>query len=169
MKRVTMNREQLLLVKLAEECSEVAKVALKITQFGFSETAPNTSSTNAQRLREELDDLSAVLEMLKHNCDFSYEPNCTHIEDKKKKVEVYCKYSESLGNVVASDNIPNQSRIHPPDDVVFTMHEECKNKKCMCSMCGAISVCAPGNDFYHTKETGMFLICESCLSKQTQI
>jgi len=160
-----MNREQLLLVKLAEECSEVAKVALKITQFGFSETAPNTSSTNAQRLREELDDLSAVLEMLKHNCGFSYEPDSTHIENKKKKVEGYCKYSESLGNVVSPDNIP----AHPPDDVVFTIHEDRKYKKCMCSVCGAISVCAPGNDFYQTEETGGFLMCESCLLKRTQI
>jgi len=68
---VALIREQFFLLKLAEECSEVAKRAIKQIQFGKDEAQnaivklnpddTDARPTNAQRLREEINDLLVLV------------------------------------------------------------------------------------------------------------
>lgn len=59
-----MKFEQLLLLKLAEEASEVAQRASKAIQFGLGEVQPGQELDNADRLTGEVIDFLAVLDML---------------------------------------------------------------------------------------------------------
>ena len=59
-----MTRQQYLLIKLAEEASEVAKEALKCAQFGQDEVMPGQPLTNYQRLEGEIVDFYGVRQML---------------------------------------------------------------------------------------------------------
>jgi hypothetical protein len=74
-----MNRNQFLLMKLAEECNEVAKRALKQAQFGANEKQstdglydpdkssylkPEAQQTNAERTTGELVDIAILCELL---------------------------------------------------------------------------------------------------------
>jgi hypothetical protein len=93
-----MNYRQFLLCKLAEEASEVAKIALKTAQFGFNEKHPDLPFNNKERIHQELDDLAGIVEML-NDLDFDYAPNKTNISSKKEKVIKYLNYSVSLGCV----------------------------------------------------------------------
>lgn len=94
-----MNRHQYLLSKLAEEAAEVAQIVLKTQQFGASEVYPQQDLTNAERIHLELDDLYAVVEMLNKEYSFGYSPSRKRIETKKKKVNYYCEFAKSLGEV----------------------------------------------------------------------
>lgn len=99
MEGTNMNLEQFYLLKLAEECEEVAQRALKAMQYGFDESEPNQSLTNKQRLHSELNDLHAAIEMLNNKSNLLYYPDFLVIEQKKIKVEKYLKYSQKLGQV----------------------------------------------------------------------
>ena len=96
-----MNKLQHLLVKLAEEGSEIAQIALKTSQFGPDERMPGQPHSNFDRCHQELDDLKAIIEMLNENenYNFNYSPSRDRIEAKKTKVEKYRDYSIHLGLV----------------------------------------------------------------------
>jgi hypothetical protein len=97
-KKGKMNLLQHLLVKLAEECNEVAKEALKITIFGPGDYNPNdpNKTTNVERLLHELDDLHAILELM-GSTGCPYTPNHKSILEKKVKVIKYLEYSIARG------------------------------------------------------------------------
>jgi hypothetical protein len=72
-----MKQEQFLLIKLTEECAEVAQRALKQIQFGANQiqkgsevkngvAAPNKDAglTNGERLKNELTDLYVMVNLL---------------------------------------------------------------------------------------------------------
>lgn len=124
---MALNREQFLLTKLAEECSEVGKRAIKQIQFGKDEaqnavvklnpddTEPR--STNAQRLREEINDLLVLVRML----EIAGEIPTLDIADlpsiyaaKYAKLCKYVTYSQDLRKVevfFASENgLPGADR-----------------------------------------------------------
>ena len=98
-----MNREQYLLTKLAEECTEIAQDALKTQQFGFDSYNPDTGIDNTQYLTNELNDLFAILEMLEESGCFKFTPCPNAILEKKDKVEKYLKLSQNLGKVNSED------------------------------------------------------------------
>jgi NTP pyrophosphatase (non-canonical NTP hydrolase) len=77
-----MNREQFLLTKLAEECAEVAQMALKTQQFGMNESKPGQLATNKDRLHAELNDLNAIVQMLNDEFGFDYKPNDYDMDKK---------------------------------------------------------------------------------------
>ena len=95
-----MTREEQLLVIAGEESAEVIQALSKCLRFGPQEIYPVIKITNANRVLEEFNDLFAVLEMLQKEGVFR---PCIldryMIEAKKKKVETYMRYSESLGIV----------------------------------------------------------------------
>lgn len=93
-----MNLKQHLLGKLAEEGAEIGQVALKTQQFGFDEQCPGQPYTNAERTHQELDDLTAIVEML-NDLGFAYTPNRERIEAKKEKVVKFMHHSVGLGMV----------------------------------------------------------------------
>ncbi len=94
-----MDRLQHLLVKLAEERSEISQIALKTAQFGPDGVIPGTNITNFQKCHLELDDLLGVVEMLNEEFSFGYTPNRANMNAKKAKVREYLEYSIKLGFV----------------------------------------------------------------------
>jgi len=94
-----MNRLQYLLIKLAEEASEVSQIALKTSQFGTDETCPGLLENNKQRVHSELNDLLGIVEMLNEEFDFKFNFSWTKAELKKLKVNKYYEYSKELGMI----------------------------------------------------------------------
>ncbi|MEM8499880.1 MAG: hypothetical protein AAF542_17790 [Pseudomonadota bacterium] len=99
---MSMTLEQHLLGKLAEEASEVAKIALKAQQFGLHEVREGQSLSNAERIYEELNDLEASVRMLCDNTAFWFEPDEPSIRDKNDRVYKYLRLSVELGQVESS-------------------------------------------------------------------
>jgi hypothetical protein len=99
-----MNIQQFYLLKIAEEASEVAQIALKTAQFGLTEKHPALTETNAQRIYAELNDLLAMVHRLGEvsGGEFWFDigsPDHVAIATKLAKVEHYLAYSRSLGLV----------------------------------------------------------------------
>jgi len=99
-----MTKEQYYFTKLAEECSEVAQIALKTQQFGMLEKRQGQDLTNAERCHEELNDILAIVEVLNDAFGFGFTRNEGAIAAKKAKVLRYMKYSMDLGFVDIADN-----------------------------------------------------------------
>ncbi len=103
-----MNKQQFLLLKLAEECMEVAQRASKHIQFGPNEIQKDQSLTNSQRLKNELLDLYAVVGLLLDEGEpLSFTPK-EYKQGKKAKLEKlnkYLKHSHSLGLLTEIENI----------------------------------------------------------------
>jgi hypothetical protein len=93
-----MNRQEHLLVILAEECNEVAQQAAKALRFGIDEQR-DLPTSNRERLLHEYNDLMAVVEMLQDEGIY-LRAQGTLIEAKKEKVEKYLKYSKELGTLI---------------------------------------------------------------------
>lgn len=97
-----MNREQFLLVKLAEECAEVAQRAIKQIQFGKLEVQTGQQLTNAERLKQELIDLRNIVRLLQF---YKEVPEITEVEEinaliaKRNKLQKYLKLSAELGEL----------------------------------------------------------------------
>ncbi len=92
-----MNRLEHLMTILTEECAEVQQATTKALRFGLNE-GRDIEATNADRLRAELNDLWAVVEMLNAegldlHLDFEAK------ETKKAKVEQYLTYSGECGTL----------------------------------------------------------------------
>ncbi|VWC95739.1 hypothetical protein BLA39750_02210 [Burkholderia lata] len=96
-----MTLSQYFLVKLAEEASEVAQIALKCAHFGLSEVQPGQPLTNAERVYGELNDLLAILRGLSlvSEGEFAFEADEEAMKRKLSKVAHYLAYSQSLGLV----------------------------------------------------------------------
>ena len=97
-----MTLRQFYLLKLAEECNEVAQRCSKQMQFGRDEIEPGQNLTNEERLRNEINDLMAVIDMLEGINEISPLP-VEQIEElaevKREKIAKYLKYSQELGQV----------------------------------------------------------------------
>jgi NTP pyrophosphatase (non-canonical NTP hydrolase) len=94
-----MNQLQYLLVKLAEEASEVSQIALKTSQFGMDEVYPKQEQTNKERIHQELNDLLGIVQMLNDSFAFEFLPSESAINKKTQKVSHYLEYSKQLGMV----------------------------------------------------------------------
>ncbi len=95
-----MNLEQFYLLKLAEECSEVAQRALKQMQFGKNEIQKDQALTNSMRLRAELNDLLSVIKILEEMSEIPHAYDLDeYITKKRAKLEKYLEYSRDLGLV----------------------------------------------------------------------
>lgn len=128
-----MTVHQYFLLKLAEECAEAAQRALKQAQFGKEESqarGPSTTkieATNAQRLREEANDLLAVIDCL---IDIGELPAITEWEliqekgKKKMKMLKYLRYSRDLGKVENDGGTPD---LHLPTPVPCCDRDEAGN------------------------------------------
>lgn len=94
-----MNREQYLLTKLAEECAEVAQMALKTQQFGQEEHYPESRFNNKQRLNLEYNDLLTIIGMLNEEFNYNLKQDFNLISKKKNKLDYYHTYAVNLGMV----------------------------------------------------------------------
>lgn len=97
-----MNREQFLLLKLAEECTEVGQRAMKQIQFGRDEAQVGQPLTNGQRLRDEVIDLFSMVELLHESLEiptWSEEEYIQSFLKKREKLQKYVDLSVKLGRL----------------------------------------------------------------------
>jgi len=94
-----MNKEQLLLTILAEECAEVHQRCSKAIRFGMQEVQQGQPLNNKERILLEFNDLIATVELL-FDCKSTDLIDEGKLKAKKEKVEKYMNYSIELGTVV---------------------------------------------------------------------
>ena len=98
-----MNRQQHLLIRLMEECNEVAQRASKALVFSLEEIQPDQPLTNAERIIYEFNDLYAVMEMLREDGAFGSKATTFIRRDmislKKEKVEKFLLHSKANGTL----------------------------------------------------------------------
>lgn len=97
-----MNRGQFLLLKLAEECTEVGQRALKQIQFGRDEAQVGQPLTNAQRLKNEILDLVIMVDLLQESFEvpiWSKKEYKQAMKNKKQKLQKYIDLSVKLGRL----------------------------------------------------------------------
>lgn len=99
-----MTHEQFLLMKLAEEATEIAQIALKTAQFGMTEKHPDLPLNNKERINLELNDLLAVVDELNSWVQFGFKEDYAAKVNKIEKLNKYLGYSIRLGKV---ENVPN--------------------------------------------------------------
>ena len=100
-----MNRLQYLLIKLAEEASEVSQIALKTSQFGMEETCPGLLENNKQRIHSELNDLWGIVTMLNNEFNFEFKLDPVKVDLKQLKVNKYYEYSKEQGMINEKNTI----------------------------------------------------------------
>ena len=106
-----MTRTEHLMMCLAEECSEVQKVASKANRFGLEDVYPAYGLTNNERLAIEYAELIAITEMLEEQGFKPLSGNRLNQikENKKKRVEQYLVYAEDIGTLIV-----NKTKEIPP-------------------------------------------------------
>ena len=92
-----MNHTEHLLTCLAEESAEVAQRATKALRFGLREVQSGQFLTNAQRLKLELLDLYAVVELLEARGCLEGGRDSQVMDEKKVKVTAWMDYSVGCG------------------------------------------------------------------------
>ena len=92
-----MTYEQLMYLKLSEECSEVVKECSKIIQFGADGVYVANGTSNKERLKGELKDLFSVVGILNRKYALGFEFNPDDYKEKEEKILKYAEYSVSLG------------------------------------------------------------------------
>lgn len=94
-----MNRLQYLLIKLAEECSEVSQMALKCAHHGIDNIKPEHTTPNHEMLKGELTDVAAIVDMLEVEFKLDLSPSVAGILKKVDKVNQFYGYSKINGHV----------------------------------------------------------------------
>jgi hypothetical protein len=86
------------LVKLSEECNEVAQRCTKALRFGMEEIQAIQELTNAARIRGEMAGLMAAYDKLVRMGVLEY-PKTHEIHDASTKKDKYFEYSKKVGTV----------------------------------------------------------------------
>lgn len=97
-----MNKTEHLLVCLAEECSEVIKDVSKSLRFGLEDrnVLDPTGPTNLERLVAELNDLSALVGLLKEEGILPQNwINPDAQSQKRLKVKKFMRYARKVGSL----------------------------------------------------------------------
>jgi len=95
-----MNKQQLLLIQLAEELSEVQQSIAKALRFGLDDGYPNSNKTNAEDIAQEFQEAIAVYSMLENTEKFTAIMPTKAIkiqEEKIAKVHKWLDYSKRNG------------------------------------------------------------------------
>jgi len=93
-----MNKQQYYLLKLAEEATELAQVAIKCAQFGLDEVHPNTLEKNYEALNKEWNDVLACAILVESEDErFDYDGDGDLLDMKFVKIEKYRKISIENG------------------------------------------------------------------------
>lgn len=93
-----MNRKDHYFTILQEECGEVIQASAKCLRFGELDGYPGTDRINVNDLVKELNDILAMVELLKEvGVDLTNFGNLDDIEAKKTKVKKFLEYSRECG------------------------------------------------------------------------
>lgn len=92
-----MNRTEILLTILSEECNETGQRACKALRFTLNEKQEGQDLTNAERLIYEFNDIVAIMEILKEEGHLDKVIDRDAIEKKKIRVEKYIQHSIDVG------------------------------------------------------------------------
>lgn len=95
-----MNKEQLLLIILMEECDELSQRASKALRFGLTEVQEGQDLTNAQRIIYEFNDVVGVMELLHGENHIPYHVDAVASGLKKVKIEKWLNHSKAQGVLV---------------------------------------------------------------------
>src|SRR5688572_27178134 len=95
-----MNKEQMLLLKVAEECAELGQVCSKAIRFGLNSKHPNGGLTNFERIGEEFQDLAAAFDYLLEKVGnsgnvYAYVGN--QFLERRERIDKYLEVSKKLG------------------------------------------------------------------------
>lgn len=102
-----MNKQEHLLVCLAEECAEVTHVVSKILRFGLENRHPKRPElgTNRERLTAELTDVTAIIEMVQKMGLLTEEGiSWNELDKKREKVEKYMDIARSCGTLASIES-----------------------------------------------------------------
>ena len=99
-----MTRLEHLLTIAAEESAEVAQRISKALRFGLDEIEHSQEFTNAERIKNELTDLLAVVLMIEAEAKVLLVSSESYLESKQinakmEKVEKYLAYSKLCGTL----------------------------------------------------------------------
>ena len=96
-----MNLEQMLLIKLMEECSEVAQACAKGLRFGLYDKCDEASVSNQTYIMNELKDVTACMELMFRRGYLArptdMEVYGSEIESRIARISKYLDYSKNLG------------------------------------------------------------------------
>ena len=81
------------LILLAEVCAEIQKICCKALRFGLDDTNPATKKTNLFELKQEVNDLLAVIKLLEIEEDVFAQ------QQKMAKVYYWMNYSKERGKL----------------------------------------------------------------------
>jgi NTP pyrophosphatase (non-canonical NTP hydrolase) len=91
-----------LLLTLAEECAETTQRVTKAQRWGLNEVQPGQELNNEQRLRYELNDVFAVVELLYERHGVVLVRDNEMIIAKKSKVLHFMQYAREIGELEPS-------------------------------------------------------------------
>lgn len=97
-----MNKEQMLLTLLSEECAEVSQLASKSIRFGLDSCDPTTGKSNMSSLHQELIDIISVVQYLNYEYNFNFDfdnIDWKAVAEKKERIDKYMRYSVNLRRV----------------------------------------------------------------------
>lgn len=93
-----MNKEQMLLTLIMEECSEIAQAASKCLRFGSQKVFPGREIDNLENMKSEITDLRAVVFMLEDELDVRLMNG--DVRPKMRRKEVMMDISREQGILV---------------------------------------------------------------------
>lgn len=139
-----LSLEQFYLLKLMEECSEVAQRCSKQIQFGALENEDATSEDNRTRLRAELNDLLAVTDVLielgqiREIAPWELQAKKA---TKREKILKFLKYSQELKTVETRslEGTQHLLKAYPPECSLhgrkWIVHKDAAHTIPYCAMC----------------------------------
>lgn len=115
-----MNLTENLLTTLSEEAGEVILHTSKSLRFGLHDGYPGSTTTNAQDIAKEIEELNAVYQILVSRGDLPKlsEQQIKSIRDEKiRRVEEFQNYSRNLGCLSGGKRVifrPDNESTYPP-------------------------------------------------------
>lgn len=106
-----LNRTEMLLLKVMEECDEVSQRCSKALRFGLDEVQRGQELNNFERIREEVTDLWAALWLL------GITPLYEALNQRHERIEKYLQLSQERGALSdASEQEPETQQDGPEEN-----------------------------------------------------
>lgn len=98
-----MKIEEYLLLRLAEECAEIAQRITKALSFGLDEVQPGQYFNNAERIVEEINDFEAVKEICERHGIILNNYISGNYHKKLEKIRKFAAISAEKGTLPQSE------------------------------------------------------------------